>query len=170
MHSSDWFSISACYQPLKCPLADAESSHYWLCLLYWLISLLWHDIRLLILPLNSSSSSAGLKESPQMPLADSILLTEIMDEIRKQIGVVFSQDSQWHHYIAGLLHLTLNLLRWSRRSCTGQALDLWCKQITRGTVWQSLSRHSIKEATCKLLEHVSLHLRLFVFHALVVAS
>uniref|UniRef100_A0A3Q3X8C8 Trans-1,2-dihydrobenzene-1,2-diol dehydrogenase n=1 Tax=Mola mola TaxID=94237 RepID=A0A3Q3X8C8_MOLML len=36
----------------------------------------------------------GLKESPQMPLADSILLTEIMDEIRKQIGVVFSQDSQ----------------------------------------------------------------------------
>lgn len=36
----------------------------------------------------------GLKESPRMPLADSILLTEIMDEIRKQVGVVFSQDSQ----------------------------------------------------------------------------
>lgn len=29
-----------------------------------------------------------------MPLADSLLLTEIMDEIRKQVGVVFSQDSQ----------------------------------------------------------------------------
>ncbi|XP_075907697.1 trans-1,2-dihydrobenzene-1,2-diol dehydrogenase-like [Nelusetta ayraudi] len=36
----------------------------------------------------------GLKESPRMPLADSLLLTEIMDEIRKQVGVVFSQDSQ----------------------------------------------------------------------------
>ncbi|MEQ2211073.1 hypothetical protein XENOCAPTIV_025667, partial [Xenoophorus captivus] len=34
----------------------------------------------------------GLKESPRMPLADSVLLTEIMDEIRKQVGVVFSQD------------------------------------------------------------------------------
>lgn len=29
-----------------------------------------------------------------MPLADSVLLTEIMDEIRKQVGVVFSQDSR----------------------------------------------------------------------------
>ncbi|XP_070761072.1 trans-1,2-dihydrobenzene-1,2-diol dehydrogenase-like [Enoplosus armatus] len=36
----------------------------------------------------------GLKESPRMPLADSVLLTEIMDEIRKQVGVAFSQDSQ----------------------------------------------------------------------------
>ncbi|KAK9542463.1 hypothetical protein VZT92_000324 [Zoarces viviparus] len=47
----------------------------------------------LIFPLNSSSS-AGLKESPRMPLADSVLLTEIMDEIRKRVGVTFSQDSQ----------------------------------------------------------------------------
>jgi len=36
----------------------------------------------------------GRKESLLMPLADSLLLTEIMDEIRKQVGVVFSQDSQ----------------------------------------------------------------------------
>ncbi|XP_061526990.1 trans-1,2-dihydrobenzene-1,2-diol dehydrogenase-like [Phycodurus eques] len=36
----------------------------------------------------------GLKESPRMPLADSILLTEIMEKIRKQVGVIFSQDSQ----------------------------------------------------------------------------
>ncbi|XP_071384934.1 trans-1,2-dihydrobenzene-1,2-diol dehydrogenase-like [Centroberyx affinis] len=36
----------------------------------------------------------GLKESPRMPLADSVLLTEIMDEARKQVGVVFNQDSQ----------------------------------------------------------------------------
>ncbi|KAM9860935.1 trans-1,2-dihydrobenzene-1,2-diol dehydrogenase-like [Aulostomus maculatus] len=36
----------------------------------------------------------GLKESPRMPLADSVLLTEIMDEIRKQVGVSFNQDSQ----------------------------------------------------------------------------
>ncbi|KAM6943517.1 LOW QUALITY PROTEIN: dihydrodiol dehydrogenase, tandem duplicate 1 [Xenentodon cancila] len=35
----------------------------------------------------------GLKESHRMPLADSVLLTEIMDEIRKQV-VVFGQDSQ----------------------------------------------------------------------------
>ncbi|XP_076012219.1 dihydrodiol dehydrogenase, tandem duplicate 1 [Genypterus blacodes] len=36
----------------------------------------------------------GLKQSPLMPLSDSILLTEIMDEIRKQVGVVFNEDSQ----------------------------------------------------------------------------
>ncbi|XP_028299058.1 dihydrodiol dehydrogenase, tandem duplicate 1 [Gouania willdenowi] len=36
----------------------------------------------------------GMKESPVMSLQDSVLLTEIMDEIRKQVGVVFSQDSQ----------------------------------------------------------------------------
>ncbi|XP_029904037.1 trans-1,2-dihydrobenzene-1,2-diol dehydrogenase-like [Myripristis murdjan] len=36
----------------------------------------------------------GLKESPRMPLAESVLLTEIMDEARKQVGVVFNQDSQ----------------------------------------------------------------------------
>ncbi|XP_056875527.1 trans-1,2-dihydrobenzene-1,2-diol dehydrogenase-like isoform X1 [Takifugu flavidus] len=36
----------------------------------------------------------GLKESQRMPLAQSVLLTEIMDEIRKQVGVAFSQDSQ----------------------------------------------------------------------------
>uniref|UniRef100_A0A3P9BID5 Trans-1,2-dihydrobenzene-1,2-diol dehydrogenase n=1 Tax=Maylandia zebra TaxID=106582 RepID=A0A3P9BID5_9CICH len=35
-----------------------------------------------------------LKGSPRMPLADSVLLTEIMAEIRKQVGVVFNQDSQ----------------------------------------------------------------------------
>ena len=37
---------------------------------------------------------SGLKESSRMPLADSALLTEIMDEARRQVGVVFNQDSQ----------------------------------------------------------------------------
>ncbi|KAA8596079.1 hypothetical protein FQN60_011370 [Etheostoma spectabile] len=32
----------------------------------------------------------GFEESPRMPLADSVLLTEIMDEIRKQVGVAFN--------------------------------------------------------------------------------
>ncbi|XP_073706768.1 trans-1,2-dihydrobenzene-1,2-diol dehydrogenase-like [Garra rufa] len=36
----------------------------------------------------------GLKESIKMPLSDSELLIEIMDEARKQVGVVFEQDSQ----------------------------------------------------------------------------
>ncbi|KAM4603080.1 dihydrodiol dehydrogenase, tandem duplicate 1 [Polymixia lowei] len=36
----------------------------------------------------------GLKESPRMPLSESLQLTEIMDEARKQVGVVFNQDSQ----------------------------------------------------------------------------
>ncbi|XP_041917825.1 dihydrodiol dehydrogenase, tandem duplicate 1 [Alosa alosa] len=36
----------------------------------------------------------GLKESIRMPLADSALLAEVMDEARRQVGVVFSQDSQ----------------------------------------------------------------------------
>uniref|UniRef100_A0A8C3AKZ8 Dihydrodiol dehydrogenase, tandem duplicate 1 n=1 Tax=Cyclopterus lumpus TaxID=8103 RepID=A0A8C3AKZ8_CYCLU len=38
--------------------------------------------------------SYGSLVSPRMPLADSVLLTEIMDEIRKQVGVAFSQDSK----------------------------------------------------------------------------
>ncbi|KAK9959192.1 hypothetical protein ABG768_011267 [Culter alburnus] len=36
----------------------------------------------------------GLKESSRMSHADSALLTEIMDEARRQVGVVYSQDSQ----------------------------------------------------------------------------
>lgn len=95
----------------------------------------------------NSSSSAGLKESPRMPLADSVLLTEIMDEIRKQVGVAFSQDSQWHHSKAGAVSPDLNLLGWNRGSCSGQALAFWYKQITHGSVWQSLSRRSVTEAT-----------------------
>ncbi|KPP74742.1 trans-1,2-dihydrobenzene-1,2-diol dehydrogenase-like, partial [Scleropages formosus] len=35
----------------------------------------------------------GLKESSRMTLADSAMLTEIMDEARRQVGVVFSQDA-----------------------------------------------------------------------------
>ncbi|KAL4613215.1 trans-1,2-dihydrobenzene-1,2-diol dehydrogenase-like [Arapaima gigas] len=35
----------------------------------------------------------GLKESIRMPLADSALLAEIMDEARRQVGVVYSQDA-----------------------------------------------------------------------------
>ncbi|XP_073320828.1 trans-1,2-dihydrobenzene-1,2-diol dehydrogenase [Pagrus major] len=36
----------------------------------------------------------GLKESAVMSHADSVLLAEVEDEIRRQIGVVYSQDSQ----------------------------------------------------------------------------
>ncbi|XP_036400183.1 trans-1,2-dihydrobenzene-1,2-diol dehydrogenase [Megalops cyprinoides] len=36
----------------------------------------------------------GLKESSRMSLADSLLLTEVMDEARRQVGVVYSQDCQ----------------------------------------------------------------------------
>lgn len=37
----------------------------------------------------------GLKESIKMSLTDSELLIEIMDEARRQVGVVYLQDSQW---------------------------------------------------------------------------
>lgn len=37
----------------------------------------------------------GLKENINMSLTDSELLTEIMDEARRQMGVVYEQDSQW---------------------------------------------------------------------------
>nr|XP_023851516.1 trans-1,2-dihydrobenzene-1,2-diol dehydrogenase-like [Salvelinus alpinus] len=37
---------------------------------------------------------AGLKGNPRMPLSESALLTEIMDECRKQVRMVFNQDSQ----------------------------------------------------------------------------
>uniref|UniRef100_A0A8C6LF08 Trans-1,2-dihydrobenzene-1,2-diol dehydrogenase n=1 Tax=Nothobranchius furzeri TaxID=105023 RepID=A0A8C6LF08_NOTFU len=55
------------------------------------------------LPLNFTNSTGllyeaeevrRLKESPRMPLAESVLLTEIMDEIREQVGVIFNQDRQ----------------------------------------------------------------------------
>ncbi|KAL1257238.1 hypothetical protein QQF64_012783 [Cirrhinus molitorella] len=36
----------------------------------------------------------GLKESSRMSHADSVLLAEIMDEARRQVGVVYSQDNQ----------------------------------------------------------------------------
>ncbi|XP_054474494.1 trans-1,2-dihydrobenzene-1,2-diol dehydrogenase-like [Anoplopoma fimbria] len=36
----------------------------------------------------------GLKESAVMSHADSLLLAEVEDEIRRQVGVVYSQDSQ----------------------------------------------------------------------------
>uniref|UniRef100_A0A8C7STZ7 Trans-1,2-dihydrobenzene-1,2-diol dehydrogenase n=1 Tax=Oncorhynchus mykiss TaxID=8022 RepID=A0A8C7STZ7_ONCMY len=36
----------------------------------------------------------GLKESPRMSQADSLLLAEVMDEARRQVGVVYSQDHQ----------------------------------------------------------------------------
>lgn len=51
-----------------------------------------------------------------MPLAQSVLLMEIMDEIRKQVGVAFSQDSQWHHSKAGLR-------RWSQTCSDGAGAD-----------------------------------------------
>ncbi|XP_061131678.1 trans-1,2-dihydrobenzene-1,2-diol dehydrogenase-like [Syngnathus typhle] len=35
----------------------------------------------------------GLKESPVMSHADSLLLAEVEDEVRRQVGVVYSQDS-----------------------------------------------------------------------------
>ncbi|CAN9506760.1 unnamed protein product [Ophioblennius macclurei] len=37
---------------------------------------------------------AGLKESKVMPHADSLLLAEVEDEIRRQIGTVYSQDKE----------------------------------------------------------------------------
>lgn len=36
----------------------------------------------------------GLKESTTMSHADSLLLAELEDEVRRQVGVVYSQDSQ----------------------------------------------------------------------------
>lgn len=84
----------------------SHQSFDWFHLLYVIFTSLVHDLTVVLSrpclvtqtdffpPLLTSYSTAGLKESPRMPLADSLLLTEIMDEIRKQVGVVFSQDSQ----------------------------------------------------------------------------
>lgn len=38
------------------------------------------------------STLLGLKESPEMPWAHSILLTETLDEARRQMGVIYDQD------------------------------------------------------------------------------
>lgn len=37
---------------------------------------------------------AGVKESAKMSLSDSELLMEVLDEARRQVGVVYEQDSQ----------------------------------------------------------------------------
>lgn len=37
-------------------------------------------------------SHVGLKESAVMAHADSLLLAEVEDEVRRQVGVVYSQD------------------------------------------------------------------------------
>lgn len=39
-------------------------------------------------------SPSGLKESSRMSHSDSALLAEIMDECRRQVGVVYNQDHQ----------------------------------------------------------------------------
>lgn len=36
----------------------------------------------------------GLLESPLMPLDESLVMAEIMESIRKQVGVIYPQDSQ----------------------------------------------------------------------------
>lgn len=66
---------------------------------------------------------ASLKESPRTPLSESDLLSKIVDEIRKQVGVVFSQDRQWHRFEAER----------KRGSC-----------IRHGTVGQSCCRNETK--------------------------
>ena len=38
--------------------------------------------------------NTGLTESPLMTLDDSLLISEIMDSIRQQVGVKYAQD-QW---------------------------------------------------------------------------
>ncbi|KAK0133741.1 Trans-1,2-dihydrobenzene-1,2-diol dehydrogenase [Merluccius polli] len=43
---------------------------------------------------NCSSPCEGLKESPGMSHADSLLLAELEDEARRQVGVVYHQDRQ----------------------------------------------------------------------------
>lgn len=40
------------------------------------------------------SLTLGLKECTTMSHADSLLLAELEDEVRRQVGVVYSQDSQ----------------------------------------------------------------------------
>lgn len=54
----------------------------------WLLMFLLYDLH-----------HAGLKESAVMSHEDSLLLAEVEDEIRKQVGVVYSQDCQWLHAI-----------------------------------------------------------------------
>lgn len=87
----------------------------------------------LMLVFNSSSLSTGLKQSPQMPLAHSVLLTEIMDEIRRQVGVVFNQDRHWRDSRAKLFHLTQTCSGGSGHSWSVQTLDFWLTQMTQTT-------------------------------------
>lgn len=39
-------------------------------------------------------SNVGLKESSVISHADSLMLAELEDEVRRQVGVVYSQDCQ----------------------------------------------------------------------------
>lgn len=38
--------------------------------------------------------AGGLLESPRIPHEESLLLAKLMDDIRKQVGVVFKEDEQ----------------------------------------------------------------------------
>ncbi len=38
---------------------------------------------------------AGSRESPQMPASETLLLQEILDEIRRQVGVVYPGEDRW---------------------------------------------------------------------------
>ncbi len=78
---------------------------------------------------------AGLKESSRMSHADSALLAEIMDEARRQVGVVYSQDSQWafscsyHHLYNRSIKVsgapTAALLYWFNHKIKSQLLFCW---------------------------------------------
>ncbi len=39
--------------------------------------------------------AGGLRESPRMPASETILLQEILDEVRRQLGVVYPDEDRW---------------------------------------------------------------------------
>lgn len=83
----------------------------------------------------------GLKESIKMSLTDSELLIEVMDEARRQVGVVYEQDSQWLASIPWLTWLTVLLKIKKQHLCNKKLFvtncnksdtstaDLWCSLI-----------------------------------------
>ncbi len=76
---SQGFLVQGCYLSINHKMSRLWNDQLDLHVIWWFLVL----------------CGAGLKESSRMSHADSALLAEIMDEARRQVGVVYSQDSQW---------------------------------------------------------------------------
>ena len=90
-----------------------------------------------------SSSSTGLKESPRMPLAESVLRDGDHGWNPEAGGSCLQPGQPVTSLRSQAVPPDLNLLRWNRgKPLEGRRGNIWHKQITTGTVWHGPSTHA----------------------------